>query len=78
MPKSRPPYPEEFRRRMVEFVRSGRNPEKEVLYGKATWMDGDAEGRPAMRSPGRPPVRRGVERGFWEIYSAGMSRRLLI
>ena len=28
MPKSRPPYPPEFRRRMVELVRSGRTPEE--------------------------------------------------
>ena len=27
MPKSRPPYPAEFRRQMVELVRSGRTPE---------------------------------------------------
>ena len=27
MPKSRPPYPAEFRRRMVELVRTGRTPE---------------------------------------------------
>jgi transposase len=27
MPKSRPPYSPEFRRRMVELVRSGRSPE---------------------------------------------------
>jgi transposase len=27
MPKSRPPYPAEFRRRMVELVRAGRTPE---------------------------------------------------
>jgi len=27
MPRSRTPYPPEFRRRMVELVRSGRNPE---------------------------------------------------
>ena len=27
MPKSRPPYAEEFRRQMVELVRSGRTPE---------------------------------------------------
>ncbi len=27
MPKSRPPYPPEFRQRMVELVRAGRNPE---------------------------------------------------
>ena len=26
MPKTRPPYPEEFRRRMVELVRAGRTP----------------------------------------------------
>lgn len=28
MPKSRPPYPLEFRLRMVELVRAGRNPEE--------------------------------------------------
>jgi transposase len=28
MPKSHAPYPEEFRRRMVELVRSGREPEE--------------------------------------------------
>jgi transposase len=28
MPKSKPPYPPEFRRRMVELVRSGRQPEE--------------------------------------------------
>ncbi len=27
MPKSRPPYPEEFRAQMVELVRAGRTPE---------------------------------------------------
>jgi transposase len=26
MPRTRPPYPEEFRRKMVELVRSGRTP----------------------------------------------------
>ena len=26
MPRTRPPYPEEFRRRMVELVRAGRSP----------------------------------------------------
>ncbi len=30
-------------------------------------------GRPAMRSPGRPPVRRDVERGFWVKIAAGLS-----
>ena len=28
MPRSRPPYPEEFRWQMVELVRAGRNPEE--------------------------------------------------
>ena len=28
MPKSRPPYPAEFRRQMVELVRAGRGPEE--------------------------------------------------
>jgi len=28
MPRSRPPYPPEFRRQMVELVRAGRTPEE--------------------------------------------------
>ena len=28
MPRSRPPYPPEFRNLMVELVRAGRNPEE--------------------------------------------------
>jgi transposase len=28
MPKSHPPYPQEFRRRMVELVRAGRSPQQ--------------------------------------------------
>jgi len=28
MPKSRPPYPPEFKRRLVELVRAGRTPEE--------------------------------------------------
>jgi transposase len=28
MPKSRPPYPPEFRQRMIELVRAGRTPEE--------------------------------------------------
>lgn len=28
MPKCRPPYPPEFRRRMIELVRAGRTPEQ--------------------------------------------------
>ncbi|HEX2806924.1 MAG TPA: IS30 family transposase, partial [Kineosporiaceae bacterium] len=30
-------------------------------------------GRPAMRSPGRPPVRRDVERAFWVKIAAGLT-----
>ena len=30
-------------------------------------------GRPAMRSPGRPPVRRDVERVFWVKIAEGLS-----
>ena len=29
-------------------------------------------GRPAMRSPGRPPVRRDVERAFWVKIAEGL------
>jgi len=28
MPKSRPPYPDEFRQQILELVRAGRNPEE--------------------------------------------------
>jgi IS30 family transposase len=30
-------------------------------------------GRPAMRSPGRPPIRRDVERAFWSQIAAGLT-----
>jgi transposase, IS30 family len=36
------------------------------------WM-ATLTGRPAMRSPGRPPVRRDVERGFWVKIAEGLS-----
>lgn len=32
-------------------------------------------GRPAMRSPGRPPIRRDVERAFWVKIAAGTTSR---
>lgn len=36
------------------------------------WVE-TVTGRSAMRSPGRPPVRRDVERGFWVKIAAGLS-----
>ena len=30
-------------------------------------------GRPAMRSPGRPPIRRDVERAFWVKIAEGLT-----
>ncbi len=30
-------------------------------------------GRPAMRSPGRPPIRRDVERAFWRRIADGLT-----
>ena len=36
------------------------------------WMT-TLTGRPAMRSPGRPPARREVERGFWLSIAEGLS-----
>jgi len=30
-------------------------------------------GRPAMRSPGRPPIRRDLERAFWRRIAVGMT-----
>jgi transposase len=38
MPKSRPPYPPEFRRRMVELVRAGRKPEDPGAYPYCAWI----------------------------------------
>jgi hypothetical protein len=39
--------------------------EKGCVDGTASRMDDHVDGGPAMRSPGRPPVRRDVERAFW-------------
>jgi len=38
----------------------------------AGWMT-TRTGRPAMRSPGRPPVRRDVERAFWLGIASGLT-----
>jgi hypothetical protein len=38
----------------------------------AGWMT-TVTGRPAMRSPGRPPVRRDVERAFWVKIAEGLT-----
>src|SRR4051794_12183615 len=44
-----------------------------VLMGRpAGWMT-TRTGRPAMRSPGRPPARRDVERAFWLKIAEGLS-----
>ena len=59
MPKSRPPYPPAFRRRMVELVRTGRAPEEVARVVRQTGLAGvsrrkglrtarrDCEARPA-------------------------------
>jgi IS30 family transposase len=39
---------------------------------RSGWMT-TLTGRPTMRSPGRPPVRRDVERGFWVKVATGLS-----
>src|SRR5665647_2162759 len=36
------------------------------------WMKTRA-GRPAMRSPGRPPIRRDLERAFWVAIAEGLT-----
>jgi hypothetical protein len=36
------------------------------------WMVTET-GRPAMRSPGRPPIRRDLERAFWRNIAEGMT-----
>ncbi len=38
----------------------------------AGWMT-TRTGRPAMRSPGRPPIRRDVERAFWVKIAEGLT-----
>ena len=39
---------------------------------QAGWM-ATRTGRPAMRSPGRPPIRRDVERAFWVKIAEGLT-----
>src|SRR3954447_26779009 len=44
-----------------------------VLMGRPPgWMT-TITGRPAMRSPGRPPARRDIERAFWVKVAEGLS-----
>ena len=42
------------------------------MGGPAGWMT-TLTGRPAMRSPGRPPIRRDVERAFWVKIAEGLT-----
>ena len=57
MPKSRPPYPAEFRQRMVEFVPSGRNPEDPVEKFEPSAQVIRNRVRQVDRDPGAPPGR---------------------
>jgi hypothetical protein len=41
--------------------------------GRPTGWTTTVTGRPAMRSPGKPPVRRDVERAFWKKIAAGLT-----
>jgi hypothetical protein len=41
--------------------------------GKPTGWMMTVTGRPAMRSPGRPPIRRDVERSFWVKIAEGLT-----
>ena len=63
MPKSRPPYAAEFRRQMVELVRSGRTPEA-LARGVRAVGPGHPEsggaGRPGCRRAHRRPAHRGA------------------
>jgi len=52
----------------------GRNtPTVEVLMGRQPGWMVTQSGRPAMRSPGRPPIRREVEQAFWRKIADGMT-----
>ena len=46
------------------FKWSSQHLDVEVCDGQLGWLVTQT-GRPAMRSPGRPPIRRDVERAFW-------------
>ena len=69
MPKSRPPYPPEFRQRIIELVRKGRTPESLAEQFEPTaqtirnWLaqaDRDAgqrlDGLPGAAAPRLPPA----------------------
>src|SRR5512133_11393 len=45
----------------------------EVGMGRPRGWASTATGRAVMRSPGRPPVRRDLEREFWRKIAAGLS-----
>jgi transposase len=70
MPKTRPPYPPEFRRQMVELVRAGRGPEELArefepsAQAIRTWVqqaerdDGRRDGDDGLTSMEREELRR--------------------
>jgi len=55
MPKSHPPYPPEFKRRLVELVRAGRNPEELAEKFEPTAQSIRNWVRQADRDDGRRP-----------------------
>jgi transposase-like protein len=70
MGKTRPPYPPEFRRRMVELVRSGRSPEQ-LAQGCGLWQ-------PACPSRSSASTSASEDDPFFEkrFEVPGVSRRL--
>ena len=54
-----------------EINRSSPHPDHGGVHGTTRRIDDDGDGCPAMRSPGRPPIRRDVERAFWIKIAGG-------
>lgn len=53
--------------------RSSQHLEMEVDDGQTAWVMVTLTGRPSLRSPGRPPTRRAVERAFWGKIAEGLT-----
>jgi len=75
MPRSRPPYPPEFRCQMVELVRAGRNPEelaREFNPSSQTIRNWAAQAHPA-----EDPIPGFVERDFGNCSSTAVPDAVL-
>ena len=82
MPRTRPPYPPEFRRQMVELVRSGRTPAElarefePAAHTIRTWVK-QADVDEGLEAGETTEEKEEIRRLRWEVSQLKMEREIL-